>query len=107
MMEAAERGWRRGMAPAREPAALLADEAVMARVSEGDVEALAVLFDRYRTRLFGFLYRMVGERCLAEDLLGETFLRVHQHRASFRRGSGFAPWAYRIARNLAIRELRR
>jgi DNA-directed RNA polymerase specialized sigma24 family protein len=68
---------RREIAPSREPAALLADEAAMARVGDGDADALAVLFDRYKARLFGFLYRMVGERCLAEDLLGETFLRVY------------------------------
>src|SRR5437588_6567626 len=107
-MEAARHMVQRREKPAAcEPAALLADEAVMGRVRDGDGEALAVLFDRYKRRLFGFLYRMVGERCLAEDLLGETFLRIYQRRASFRRGCGFAPWAYRIARNLAIQEIRR
>jgi RNA polymerase sigma factor (sigma-70 family) len=87
-------------------AGCLTDEALMARVGDGDASALALLFDRYKERLFGFLYRLVGERSLAEDLLGETFLRIHQHGRQFRCGSGFAPWAYRIARNLAIRELR-
>ena len=79
----------------------------MDRVREGDAQALAVLFDRYKGRLFGFLYRLVGERALAEDLLGETMLRVYQHRGRFRPGGAFAPWAYRIARNLAIQEIRR
>jgi len=101
------RAWAgREVAREGEPAASLTDDALMARVRGGDAEALAVLFDRYKTRLFGYLYRMVGERCAAEDLLGETFLRVFERRASFRSGGGFAPWAYRIARNLAIRELR-
>lgn len=85
---------------------LLADEELMVRVREDDPRALSRLFDRYRVRLFGFLYRLLGDRGAAEDLLGETFLRVYRGRASFRGGAGFAAWAYRIARNLAIQELR-
>jgi RNA polymerase sigma-70 factor, ECF subfamily len=85
---------------------LLSDEEVMARVSEGDTAALALLFDRYRGRLFGFLYRMTGEARDAEDLVGATFVRLYECRRRFRRGHGFAPWIYRIARNLAIQELR-
>lgn len=100
----------RGMRDSRLPSTATVcqtDEDLMARVRDGDPGALALLFERYKARLFGFLFRMVGERSAAEDLLGETFLRIHERRASFRRGSGFAAWAYRIARNLAIRELRR
>jgi RNA polymerase sigma-70 factor (ECF subfamily) len=101
--------WIAGMreaAPSRVSAANLTDEEAMGRVRDGDPQALAVLFDRYKARLFGFLYRMTGERAEAEDLLGDTFLRIYERRSSYRRGCGFAPWAYRIARNLAIRELR-
>lgn len=82
------------------------DEEAMEAVRQGDMRALAVLFDRYRSRLFAFLYRLTADRALAEDLLGETFLRIHQHRSGFRPGSAFAPWTYRIARNLAIQEIR-
>src|SRR5262249_19218465 len=65
------RAWAgREVAREGEPAASLTDDALMARVRGGDGEALAVLFDRHKTRLFGYLYRMVGERCAAEDLLG-------------------------------------
>jgi RNA polymerase sigma-70 factor, ECF subfamily len=96
----------RDACPARTLTAHATDEEAMARVRAGDAEALAVLFERYKSRLFAFLYRMLGERGAAEDLLGETFLRVYQHRARFRPGCGFAPWVYRIARNLAIQEAR-
>src|SRR5262249_25170879 len=102
-------GWMTRMREtARGPVAgaVLRDEGAMARVREGDAAALAVLFDRYRARLFGFLYRMLGDACAAEDLLGETFLRLYEHRRQFRCGYGFAPWVYRIARNLAIAEMR-
>lgn len=83
------------------------DDEAMRRVAAGDNAALAWLFDRHKTRLFGFLYHLVGDRALAEDLLGDTFLRVYQARRRYRAGSGFAPWLYSIARNLALGELRR
>ena len=83
------------------------DDEAMRRICAGDNAALASLFDRHKVRLFGFLYHLVGDRSLAEDLLGETFLRVYRSRAKYRCGSGFVPWLFTIARNLAIGELRR
>lgn len=79
----------------------------MARVAAGDSAALATLFDVHKARLYGFLFHLAGDRALAEDLLGETFLRVYESRSRYRIGSGFTPWLFTIARNLAIRELRR
>lgn len=87
--------------------ALSADDEAMRRVAAGDSDALAALFDRHKVRLFGFICHLVNERALAEDLLGETFLRVHRSRAAYRVGSGFTAWLYTIARNLALGELRR
>lgn len=83
------------------------DDDAMSRVAAGDNAALAPLFERHKVRLFGFLYHLVGDRTLAEDLVGETFLRVYRARAQYRVRSGFAPWLFAIARNLAIGELRR
>jgi RNA polymerase sigma-70 factor, ECF subfamily len=82
------------------------DDEAMRRVMDGDSAALAVLFDRHKSRLFAFLYHLMGDRATAEDLLGETFLRVYGARARYRPGSGFTPWLFAIARNLALGELR-
>lgn len=79
----------------------------MRRVADGDSAALAALFDRHKARLFAFLVHVVGDRAAAEDLLGETFLRLYQARRRYRAGSGFTPWLFAIARNLALGELRR
>jgi RNA polymerase sigma factor (sigma-70 family) len=86
--------------------ALSEDDALMARVAAGDRTAFALLFDRHKGKLFGYLYHLVGDRMTAEDLLSETFLRVYQARARYR-GTNFAPWLLVIARNLALGELRR
>ncbi len=83
------------------------DDRAMARLAAGDSAALADLFERHRGPLFGFLLRLVGDRCLAEDLLGETFLRVYRGRRNYRAGRGFVPWLLTIARRLAIGELRK
>jgi len=82
------------------------DDEAMRRVAAGDSAALALLFDRHKARLFGFLYHLIGDRAAAEDLLSETFLRLYQARRRYRAGSGFTPWLFAIARNLALAELR-
>jgi RNA polymerase sigma-70 factor (ECF subfamily) len=86
---------------------LMPDDEAMRRVAEGDSAALAALFDRHKARLFAFLYYLVGEQATAEDLVGETFLRLYRARARYRAGAGFTPWLFAIARNLALGELRR
>lgn len=83
------------------------DDEAMGRVARGESDALALLFDRHKARLFGFLYHIVGDRATAEDLLGETFLKLYRERGRYRRGSTFVPWVLAIARNLALGELRR
>jgi RNA polymerase sigma factor (sigma-70 family) len=85
---------------------VLSDDEAMRGVAAGDSAALAALFDRHKTRLFGFLYHLVGDRDTAEDLVGETFLRVYRARWRYRAGTGFTPWLFAIARNLALGELR-
>jgi RNA polymerase sigma factor (sigma-70 family) len=85
---------------------VLSDDEAMRGVAAGDSAALAALFDRHKARLFGFLYHLVGDRDTAEDLVGETFLRVYRARSHYRAGTGFTPWLFAIARNLALGELR-
>jgi RNA polymerase sigma-70 factor (ECF subfamily) len=85
---------------------VLPDDEAMCRVARGDSAALAALFDRHKARLFAFLYHLVGDRDTAEDLVGETFLRVYRARSRYRAGAGFLPWLFTIARNLALGELR-
>jgi RNA polymerase sigma-70 factor, ECF subfamily len=82
------------------------DDEAMRRVAEGDNTALAALFDRHKSRLFAFLYHLVGDRAAAEDLVGETFLRVYRARTRYRAGTAFTPWLLTIARHLALGELR-
>ena len=78
----------------------LSDEALMIQVQKGQSEALGPLIFRYEKRLFGLAMRILGNAAAAEDTFQETFLRVYQKRLSYRPGSPFRPWVYRICLNL-------
>lgn len=79
------------------------DEALYARVKEGDLRAFDTLYERYETRLFGFLLSLLRNRADAEDVFHEAFLRTLKSReVVFERSGGFRTWLYRIARNLAL-----
>lgn len=75
------------------------DETLYRRVLAGDVAALETLVPRYHGPLLGFLFRMTGDRHLAEDLVQETFTRLVTYQGT--PPERFRPWAYAIARNLA------
>jgi RNA polymerase sigma-70 factor (ECF subfamily) len=75
------------------------DEALYARVREGDRGALAELVTRYHAPLLAFLYRMTNEEQTAEDLVQETFVKLMTHGGTAPRT--FKSWVYTVARNLA------
>jgi RNA polymerase sigma-70 factor (ECF subfamily) len=77
------------------------DEELFGRYVAGEKEALADLVERYERPLYNFLFHLVGDRALAEDLFQEVFLRVHVHRGRFRRDARFRTWLYTIGLNLA------
>ena len=77
------------------------DRADMQRLAGGHDAVLNDLMARHARPVFQFLCRMLGNEEDANDLAQETFVRVHQHRASFRPGAKFTTWLYAIAANLA------
>jgi RNA polymerase sigma-70 factor (ECF subfamily) len=77
------------------------DRADMQRLAGGRDAALNGLMARHARPVFQFLCRMLRNEDDANDLAQETFMRVYQHRASFRPGARFTTWLYTIAANLA------
>ena len=82
------------------------DGAVVAKFLEGETRAFDELVDRYQTRLLNFVFRTIGDRDRAEDLVQEVFIRVHRHLHRFDQSKKFSTWIYTIASNLAKNELR-
>jgi RNA polymerase sigma-70 factor (ECF subfamily) len=82
------------------------DSAVVSAFLGGEERAFTELVERYQTRLLNFIYRTIGDREKAEDLVQEVFIRVYRHIHRFDRSKKFSTWAYTIASNLAKNELR-
>jgi len=82
------------------------DSAVVTAFLGGEERAFQELVERYQTRLLNFIYRTIGDRDRAEDLVQEVFIRVYRHLHRFDRSKKFSTWAYTIASNLAKNELR-
>jgi RNA polymerase sigma-70 factor (ECF subfamily) len=85
---------------------VLDDNELVTAFLGGASRAFDVLVERYQTRLLNFVYRTVGDRERAEDLVQEAFIRVHRHLARFDQSKKFSTWIYTIASNLAKNELR-
>jgi RNA polymerase sigma-70 factor, ECF subfamily len=87
-------------------AALERDAQLMLRVREGDAESFALLLERHRAPVIHFLYRMIQNQAVAEELAQETFLRVYRSRESYEPTAKFTTWLFRIATHLALNWLR-
>lgn len=77
------------------------DEDLMEYFQEGREPAFNELVKRYTDRLHNFLYRYTHDHQDCEDLVQETFLRVHKSKQSYERIAKFSTWMYTIALNLA------
>lgn len=87
-------------------AALEPDAQLMLRVREGDASSFTLLLERYRTPLIHYLYRLVQNQAIAEELPQEVFLRVYRARGHYEPSAKFTTWLYRIATHLALNHLR-
>jgi RNA polymerase sigma-70 factor, ECF subfamily len=83
------------------------DDELMVRIQSGDSHAFEELVERYQGPLIGFFYRNTRDRQLSEDLTQETLLRVYNQAWDYLPTGRFRGWAYRIARNLLIDNVRR
>jgi RNA polymerase sigma-70 factor, ECF subfamily len=82
------------------------DAAVMLRVAAGDESSFNYLVAKYHRAIIHFLFRMVRNEAVAEEMAQEVFLRVYRSRESYRAEAKFTTWLYRIATNLAVNHAR-
>lgn len=82
------------------------DAELMLRVQEGDDSSFALLLEKYRNPVIHFLYRMVQNQAIAEELAQEVFLRVYRSRASYEPTARFTTWLFRITTHLALNHIR-
>jgi len=82
------------------------DAAIMLRVAAGDEAGFNYLVGKHYRGMIHFLFRMVHNQAVAEELAQEVFLRVYRSRESYRAEAKFSTWLYRIATNLAVNHAR-
>ena len=93
-------------AAVRERLHAMDDSALVAAFLAGEERAFQEVTERYQLRLLNFVFRTIGDRERAEDLVQEVFIRVYRHLHRFDRSKKFSTWIYTIASNLAKNELR-
>lgn len=81
------------------------DEELMDRYCAGDTLAFSELFRRFAPRLLRFARTFVGVTH-AQDVVQQTFLKVHENRHRYRAGAKVSSWLFTIARNTALDHVR-
>ena len=79
---------------------------LIARVRSGDDEAFRLIFDRYIRPVISFIYDMIGQRDLAEELAQETFVRAYKGIQTVKDDTKLSTWLFGIAKNVARESLR-
>ena len=79
---------------------------LVTRACAGDAEAFRLIFERYSRPVISFIFDMVNDRSLAEELTQETFVRAYRAMRTMRRETKLSTWLFGIARNVARESLR-
>lgn len=83
------------------------DEAVVARITAGDVDSYAVLMARYEQKLLRYVVYLLHDHATAADVVQETFIKTYQNLRSYKPKYKFSSWIYRIAHNEAMNAVKK
>src|SRR5690348_4841643 len=83
------------------------ERGILDRAQAGNSAAFTELFDQYQRPIVNYLYRMVNDREVAEDLAQDTFLKAYRAIDRTDPDLNFRAWIYRIATNTAMSYFRR
>jgi len=79
---------------------------LVARACRGEQEAFRLIFERYSRPVISFIYDLVSDRGLAEELTQETFVRAFRNLGTLRQETKLSTWLFGIAKNVARESLR-
>lgn len=84
----------------------LSDAELVERAQDGEHEAISILYDRHHTRIFRYVRARIYDTHLAQDVVGEVFLKMVTHLPEYRAiGLPFSAWLYRIAHNHVVNHI--
>lgn len=80
----------------------------MMSVISGNTDKLGILYERYKTPLYGYFFKLTGgDRASSEDLVQNVFYKALRYKHSFKGTGEFAKWLFSIAHNIGIDHLRK
>ncbi len=87
----------------------LSDSCLISLYSKGNEEAMSILVDRHKSRIFTTIYLIVKDRYIAEDILQDVFIKTINiiKQKKYNEQGKFLPWILRIAHNQAIDHFRK
>ena len=77
----------------------LTDEILVKLYEDGNNQAFEILLSRYKSKVYTYIYLIVRNKELTEDIFQETFIKAYLNIRSFQGISAFSTWLYRIAYN--------
>ncbi len=83
------------------------DKELIEKVKLGDEQAITMLINLYKDKIYFLGYRMLGNKEEAEDICQETFIRVYTNIDKYDDNHKFSTWVYKIATNLCIDRIRK
>jgi RNA polymerase sigma-70 factor (ECF subfamily) len=83
------------------------EQELIQSVLDGNIQAYAVLLQRYQRPIFSMIFQMVGNREDAEELTQDVFVKVYTKLSTFKAQCRFSTWAYRIAYTTTVSSLRK
>ena len=86
--------------------AVLSDNILVERLGRGDVRSFETLFYRHYDRVYGLLFRLIGNRQEAEDVTQEVFIRLYRQPFEGQREHNLSAWLYRVATNMGYNHIR-
>ena len=87
----------------------LSDQELITLYLDGDSDAISMLVERYKDKLYTSIYLLVKDKYLAEDFFQDTFFKIIDtlQTGKYNEEGKFLPWAMRIAHNLCIDHFRK
>jgi RNA polymerase sigma factor (sigma-70 family) len=86
---------------------VISDTTLMFQVKAGDIDKMAILFERYHKILFGYFYKIIHDADVCNDLVQNVFYRMIKYRMQFMGKGEFSTWMFTIAHHVFIDNLKK
>jgi RNA polymerase sigma-70 factor (ECF subfamily) len=86
----------------KKPYTSMSGAELMGLYQEGDIEAFNCLYDKYKSLVYGYLYKRVQKRTEVDEIFQDVFLRLHHSRSRYKSEFPFEPWLFAVLRNSLI-----